>query len=128
VVQKDVLDRIADDSLRVYLVWVPILESDTLEAARRAAAKVRDRRVHQYWDDGLRLGRALGDALALPKDGARDGAAWDVYLVYRPGERFAGSKPPLPDDWMHQLDRVSKAPFLDGTGLRERVLRAMHAM
>jgi hypothetical protein len=30
------------------------------------------------------------------------GPAWDIYLFYRPGDRWSTS-PPMPCEWWHQL-------------------------
>ena len=32
--------------------------------------------------------------------------AWDVYLVYKPGVKWEGPRPPRPTFWMHQLEGV----------------------
>ena len=126
------LARIADPTLRVYFVWEPVLETDTLAAARKSAATVVDRRVEHYWDEGLRLGHRVGEVLGLPTSEPPDrtsGLAWDVYLVYGAGERWwSGGAFPAPVAWWHQLDavQVPQAPLLDdGSGLRRAVADAL---
>jgi hypothetical protein len=122
-----VLAPLASVDLRAYIVWLPMLEGDTREAAERDAHAVGDRRVSQFWDGGQALGRTLGRVLELPprREGDTSGVAWDVYLVYPPGAVWTGEAP-RPGYWMHQLSDVSdeKAPVLDGAELRRRVAAA----
>jgi len=108
-----VLAQVDDPRLRVLVVWLPIMESDTALAARQAESLLRDGRVRQFWDGSGGLGRALGDALAIPGDAV----AWDVYLLYGAGQRWQAPAP-KPIFWMHQLDalRGASPPWLDGAG------------
>jgi hypothetical protein len=110
--------------LRVYVVWEPILPDDDAPSAARAARGFADPRVTQYWDPDRTLGLVLGERLGVPpRDPGRvTGVAWDVYLLFGRGARWADA----PALWMNQLDDVplSKAPKLDGAALRER-LRAL---
>jgi hypothetical protein len=125
-VQSEVLERLRDPALRAYFVWLPILGSDDLGAARRAAARHPDPRVLHFWDREGALGHALGDVLAIPPrpyDDGPHGTAWDVYLLYPPGTHWQGATPPVPTFWMHQLDQLaqSQAPRLSGAVLRTRL-------
>lgn len=128
VVRDAVLARTRGD-LRAYVVWTKILDEDDLAAARAAAASLDDPRVVQLWDGGAELARDLGAALRIPRREPEDGAgglAWDVYLLYGPGARWADA-PPAPTFWMDQLRQVppSQAPRLDGEALRARVAAVM---
>src|SRR4051794_15820845 len=89
--------------LRAYVVWVPMLESDNAEAARLEASLYPDKRVSHFWDDGAKLAIDFG-----PKLGLGDRKAWDVYLIYDHRAKLSA-----PQFWMHQLDGVTVAPFLD---------------
>ena len=126
VVTDKVLGAIPDPALRVDLVWVPVLDEDERPSAEVAAGRVRDSRVRQWWDEGRKLGDALGEVLRIPRrDGEPGfGFAWDVYLVYAPGTRWtAGAPPPAPDFWTHQLSQVDPAiaPLRDGEQLRDQL-------
>lgn len=136
MVKKEVLARLSQTDLRLYLVWVPILDSDTQAEAEAAMSAVprNDPRIHQYWDRGGQLATALGRVLGIPPrradaaasppgSGEASGLAWDVYLLYPRQARWAASGVPKPDRWMHQLNQVSpaQAPVLDGNELRRWV-------
>jgi len=117
----EAVKRLAAPDLRVHVVWVPILPDDDAQAAARAARRFVDARVTHYWDPDRALGLSLGARLGLPpRDPGRvTGVAWDVYLLYGRGARWADA----PAFWMHQLDDVplSKAPRLDGAALLQRL-------
>ena len=107
---RDVLS-LKSQKLRAYVVWVPILEGDGAEAARLEASLYPDRRISHFWDDGARLATELGARLGL------SGKAWDVYLVFEKRAKWSSA----PGFWMHQLDGVKAAPWLDPVKLRGRV-------
>ncbi|HEX2569165.1 MAG TPA: hypothetical protein VH877_06350 [Polyangia bacterium] len=137
MVKDDVLAPLPQTDLRVHLVWVPILDSDTQAAAEEAMAAMpkNDPRIHQYWDTGGQLATALGRVLGIPprrgdaaasspSSSGASGLAWDVYLLYPRQARWpAAGAPPAPARWMHQLNQVTsaQAPFLDGSELRRWV-------
>ena len=127
MVKSEVLARVPSEDLRVYMVWLPILGSDTQEAAGESANAVGDRRVTHYWDPELMFARSLGEVLSIPPSPRRDqgfrtGVAWDVYLAYPRGVTWAGA-PPSKAFWMQQLSQVTaeQAPELDGARLREHI-------
>lgn len=86
-----------DPRLRGFVVWLPMLQSDSERAAGAQAAGFTDRRVVQQWDGGRASGALIAKMLGLK------GVAWDVYLLYAPGVRWTGDGPPSPTFWMHQL-------------------------
>lgn len=86
-----------DTRLRGFVVWLPMLPSDSKETAGAQAASFVDQRLIQRWDGDRSSGNLLAKTLALR------GAAWDVYLLYAPGVKWTGDQPPVPTFWMHQL-------------------------
>jgi hypothetical protein len=109
-VVRDVLGSLRSPKLRAYFVWVPILAGDTQEAARLEASLYPDRRIAHFWDEGAHLSSDMGVRLGLKR-------AWDVYVLYDRRARWNSS----PSLWMHQLDEVHDAPWLDSVKLRQRV-------
>ena len=86
-----------DERLRGFVVWLPMLPSDSERAAGAQAASFVDARVAQQWDGTRASGNLLAKTLKLKSD------AWDVYLLYAPGVQWTGDTPPAPTFWMHQL-------------------------
>ena len=107
VIRDEVLKKVADPRLKVYVVWEPILPKDRAEALGDAAPALSgEPRATQYWDAGAVSGKAYRQLLDLPLKSA----AWDIYLLFPPGAKWESS-PPAPSFWMHQL---SFLPFTDG--------------
>lgn len=92
-----------DARLRGFVVWLPMLPSDSKDAAGAQAASFVDGRLMQHWDGNRASGNLLAKTLGLK------GAAWDVYLLYAPGVKWTGDQPPAPTFWMHQLREESGA-------------------
>lgn len=86
-----------DARLLGFVVWLPMLPSDSKEAAGAQAASFVDQRLVQQWDGDRSSGNLMAKTLALK------GSAWDVYLLYAPGVKWTGDEPPAPTFWMHQL-------------------------
>src|SRR3989442_1428194 len=86
------LQAIADDRLRAYYVWLPMLPTDDVPAAEQAAAHFVERRARHYWDGEKHLARRLGSALGVDP-------AWDLYLAHASGDVDVVA----PRFWMHQL-------------------------
>jgi hypothetical protein len=101
-----ILKKFSTPRLRALLVWEPMRETDSPDAAAEQANTLRDRRISQGWDGSLDIGKMFGATLALHQ------VAWDVYLIYKPGITWEGEQPPPPTFWMHQLDGVDPGLLL----------------
>ncbi len=44
------MERVPDQNLRVYSIWVPIIWSDFERSVPRATGRLGDERVSHYWD------------------------------------------------------------------------------
>ncbi len=120
----DLFDGIESDALRGFIVWLPMVATDSAPAADAEAALFDDARVTHVWDPERRAGLLFKETLGLSR------TAWDVYLVYAPGLAWAGESPPAPTLWMHQLGSDPGAPrdrFLDASRLSAEVRRALDA-
>jgi len=110
---------------RLYLLWLPVLENDSIEAAAQTRALLPvDGRTEHFWDDDLQVSRAYHQTLQLAERQRRHRVAWDIFLLYRFGVRW-GEAPPAPDFWMHQLF-LDDVPKLDVDTLKyelEQTLR-----
>jgi len=108
------LKQTADDRLRAYIVWLPIFGGDFRGEARKLSRHFPDKRVAYFSDPEEITGKLWQRVLGL------DDIAWDVYLLYGAGAMWS-QEPPPPDFWMHQLDRVSKAPVFDQAAFAARL-------
>ncbi|MFQ5872091.1 MAG: hypothetical protein ACE5IB_08035 [Candidatus Geothermarchaeales archaeon] len=96
-VVKELFDEFDSDSLRGFVVWIPMLSEDNVESARFQEETLQDRRFVQGWDPERRIGNLFATTLNLRL------TAWDVYLLYASGVKWEGKEPPPPTSWMHQL-------------------------
>lgn len=101
---KDIFAGIDDDNLRLYAVWLPILEDDSREKALKRAGSFADKRMISIWDSEGVTSRQWQLALRI------DQQAWDVYMIYDKGHRW-NSAPESPDFYMRQLSGLTDIPF-----------------
>ena len=120
VIQKQVLDTIKDPSVRVYVVWVPILATDHSAPDEGTLSLLPDKRASHFWDAKRMLPEQFQTPLGLPTTTP----AWDVYLIYPPGVKW-GQEPPAPVYWQHQLGRVTNAPRLDGKSFADHLRKGL---
>jgi hypothetical protein len=68
-----------------FVVWEPVIASDTGEPA----ADKRAKHARNYWDDSRSLSAAMlragGDANCLAPGDAEDAVVWDAVFDYAPG-------------------------------------------
>jgi len=109
---------------RLYVLWLPVLEKDAIEAAEgmRACLPV-DHRTWHFWDHGLIVSQAYHRVLQLDRRQRRHRVAWDLFLLYRAGAVW-GDVPPAPDFWMHQL-LLDDVPKLEVDILRGELLKML---
>lgn len=81
------------------IVWIPMLQTDSLDAAIQRELNFSDARLRQLWDPEKLFGSLMSQTLNL-----RIPIAWDVYLLYLPGHPWDAEFPPSPEFWMHQQD------------------------
>jgi hypothetical protein len=82
----------------------------------KALTRVTDSRATHYWDKGKVLSREFAEVLKFEENKP----AWDIYLVYSKNAKW-GTKAPVPDYWMHQLEGFPKDNFLDGAKLAKEL-------
>jgi len=114
------------DAFRLYILWLPVLEADTIQAAERVRERLPgDDRMGHFWDHDLGLSRAYYRVLQLGQYPRRPRLAWDLFLLYDAGSVWH-EDPPVPALWMHQLF-LEDVPKLDATVLRRHLERSMPA-
>ena len=112
---QEIFEENESKLLQGAIVWTPMLETDSLNAAEGREAVFPDSRVGHYWDPERILGRMLSQTLKL-----KASIAWDVYLIYLPGHLWNADVPPAPKFWMHQLDEEPRL-LLDPPRFRRNV-------
>lgn len=106
-IQSKVLSKIADPSVRVYVVWVPMLQMDEAAAVPEAVKFLPDPRATHFWDDKGVLKESYAKVLQIKQP------AWDVYFAYGKDAEWQ-AEPPAPAYWMHQLRQLGQERRLDG--------------
>jgi hypothetical protein len=96
VIQRYVMHEIESDDLALYLVWGPMLGGEQREDAEGATAFLPDSRVTHYWTPAHDLAGQVSKSLDLGEE-----LAWDTFLLYAPGTRWAEGPPPKPTSFMH---------------------------
>jgi hypothetical protein len=113
------------ENFRLYILWLPVLEGDTPQAAERVQVRLpADDRLRHFWDHDLTLSRAYHQVLQLGQRPRRHRVAWDIFLIYGAGIVW-NENPPMPEFWMHQLF-LEDVPELDETVLRRQLERRLH--
>ena len=116
------LKRVTDERVRAYIVWLPIFGGDFKGEARKLSNSFRDKRVSYFLDPESETGRQWERILKTERS-----IAWDVYLLYGDDANWE-EDPPQPAYWMHQLDRVTKAPRLDEERFSAKLKRMLDEM
>jgi hypothetical protein len=87
-VQEDVLAKLADRDVAVFVVWLRMVRTDARDLW--PADAIVDPRVTHYWDEA----KAVGKALAARDDlAAWRPVAWDVWAVFPAGARWDDAPP-----------------------------------
>jgi hypothetical protein len=125
VVQERVLSKTRSEKLKVFVIWLPMVEGDSRDAAAEAIKLLGDVRVSHFWDSRKEMARAFGKVIGQP-NGKQPRLAWDFYAVFGPSAKWKDDVPE-PADWMHQLDGLDANRRLDGDKLRESILQILNA-
>lgn len=114
------LEQVKDADLRVYSVYVPILENDKEASVPSASKKLADSRVSFYWDAKGDLTQSYSRVLQL----GEGRPAWDVYLIFDRDAEWK-SEAPAPNYWMHQLRGAPAERRLDGNALAAEIKKML---
>jgi hypothetical protein len=112
------------EDFRLYILWLPVLEGDTPQAAERVQERLPpDGRLRHFWDGDLRLSQGFHRVLQLGQRPRPHHIAWDLFLLYGPGTMW-NEEPPMPEFWMHQLF-LEDVPELDAAELKRQLERSL---
>ena len=96
---QDLLRKSPDPSLRVLVVWEPVIWSDLTPPLTSVLGRVTDRRAVQMWDRGRLVSAELLREIRSEQDEGQadppgdDAVVWDCVAIYPPGERWDASLP-----------------------------------
>ena len=96
-VHEIIIGKFPDTDIAVSIVWIPILENDSIEAASPSVKYLNDNRFQHFYDQDQIVGKEI--ARSVGWDGH---VAWDIYLFYAPHAGW-NDGPPAPKTWAHQL-------------------------
>jgi hypothetical protein len=125
-VQQEVLSKVKSKRLKVFVVWLPMLEGDSRGVALKATGLIDDGRASHFWDSRGEMATVFGKLIGQ-REGMRARLAWDFYAVFDGSTKWNNSVP-VPADWMHQLPGVDPNRRLDGHKLRDSVLKVLRAV
>jgi hypothetical protein len=108
-----VLEKVKDQNLSVYAVWMPILMIDSKASVPQATKRFEDARVLQYWDSQAEMSRTYAPILKA------DGPAWDVYLLFDRNVEWK-DQAPVPSFVMDKIGLENGKP-LDGAELAKQI-------
>lgn len=123
--QKEIVEAYPQENLAVYVVWLPMIPTDSEAAARRSATMYRDSRLHQYYDPDRLTGIAYSKDLkleqfrelldSLPSDhplkqrikdwfsmSPEERPVWDAAYFFPAAVKWTGSLP-KPAMWTKQM-------------------------
>jgi hypothetical protein len=88
IVQRYVLDQIANPDLKVYVVWEPVFPSDSEQASHEASGLVSDPRVQQFWSSSRVTGHSFGKLSGKP-----DKPLWNSFLIFGGDKKWTDAAP-----------------------------------
>lgn len=100
-VKLAIVDNPRTRSIVPMVVWIPMLDDDSLGAANEASMRFRDLPIPQFWDSRQRFGKEVARSV-----GVADWTAWDIYLFYPPGARWTDAGLPTPEAALAQVGGV----------------------
>ena len=93
IVQRYVLDQIANPALKVYVVWEPVFPSDSEQASYETSHLVSDPRVQQFWSNSRFTGHSFGKLSGIP-----DKPVWNSFLIFGGDKKWTDAAP-VPDQF-----------------------------
>ena len=124
MVHENVFIKFPDEDISGSIVWIPILDDDTFEAAMPSVKFLNDSRIQHFYDKNKDVGKTIANSV-----GWAGNVAWDIYLFYMPFVEWTET-PPKPVYWMHQLTDgwVTKDKYRTGDGLKDELFISMEKL
>ena len=121
---ENVFIKFPQEDISGSIVWIPILDDDTFDAATPSVKFLNDVRIQHYYDNNKMVGKTIAEIV-----GWKGNVAWDIYLFYRPFEEWMET-PPKPTYWMHQLtdNWATRDRYRTGSDLKSELLMSMEKL
>ena len=94
---ENVFNKFPHSDISGSIVWIPILETDSFDAAIPSVRALSDDRIINFYDSNKMVGKIIATSVGWPGH-----VAWDIYLFYGSTVEWSAA-PPKPEFWMHQL-------------------------
>jgi len=123
-VHENVFKKYPDADISASIIWIPILDKDTFDAAIPSVKFLNDNRIQHFYDKNNTVGRMIGNSVNWAGN-----VAWDIYLFYKPFDEWTDT-PPKPLYWMHQLtdDWATKDKYRTGSDLKNELFISMEKL
>ena len=89
--QKEVMDKYADEDLKVYVVWMPMLASDARDKWKPAL--IDDARIEHFWNGSRTIGKWFTDNMKTC--GTLGPIAWDAYYLFDKNAEWEDAPAPV---------------------------------
>jgi hypothetical protein len=106
-----ILKQTQSDSVRVFVVWEPMLPTDWYRPTRPTLKRVSDPRAVQFWDSSHLIAAELKHQLQQfhgsdPNCCEQRGHLWDMAAVYPPSTRWNETAPIFDDGPVYRISPV----------------------
>ena len=106
-----ILRQMPSESLRVLVVWEPMLPTDWYRPTRPTLKRVSDSRAVQFWDKShlvaTHVKRQLQEFHRNDPSCCEDGGhLWDMAAVYAPGAKWGEAAPTFDDGPVYRIGRT----------------------
>jgi pimeloyl-ACP methyl ester carboxylesterase len=124
VLSRYVMKAMDDPRIRFYSVWGPMEDEDTEADARKVTVNAPDPRATHFWTDD----DVLADTWAQILGVVDDETGYDLWMIFPPGTRWEGEKPPVPPYFMWiEKQGLPKENKFNGVVFAEQVRRFLAA-
>jgi hypothetical protein len=106
-VVRALFEEFPDEKLAGFIIWVPMLPTDSADTARFEPDTITDPRLRCWFDADKAAANAWSSFIGLPV------TAWDVYAIYEEAAAWSNAAPPPPRIWMHQLNATPATDPVD---------------
>lgn len=103
-----ILKQTQSDSVRVFVVWEPMLPTDWYRPTRPTLKRVSDTRAIQFWDKTHLISAELEQQLQQfhgnhPRCCDDGGHLWDMAAIYPPGVKWGEAAPAFDDGPVYRI-------------------------